>query len=154
MHPQKITVNEHCMWGETIQYNCYEEKIKATSIAVSIDKIVSGIMASVAIAAGDLSHITTLLKTDINLHISSSKYSSSVISKSVISTAEEKYYVMLKYEKKTAEKKTIIGNIFNYNNTDFYLHIEYAVLEPINELARDKCRERKSAFVENILDKF
>ena len=40
------------MWGETVQFNSFEEKIKSTSVDLSIDKIVNGIMASIAIAAG------------------------------------------------------------------------------------------------------
>ena len=148
--PQKI--NEE--WGETIQYNNFEEKIKATSIDLSINKIVSGILETVAISAGDLSHLTILLRKDINLHIHDSKYSTKVISKSVISTSEEKYYILINYEKKTSEKRSIVGGIFNFNNTDFYLHIEYAILEPINETSLERCRGHKRSFVNNIFDNF
>ena len=138
------------MWGNTVQYNSYEEKIKCTSLDVSISKIVSAIMASVAVAAGELTHLTELLKTDIKLHISNSNYKNSVISKSVLNTDDEKYYIMIKYEKKTSERKTILGGIFSYHNLDFYLNVKYAVLEPINENARLKCRKRKDDLINNI----
>ena len=146
--PQKI--NENCMWGNTVQYNSYEEKIKCTSLDVSISKIVSAIMASVAVAAGELTHLTELLKTDIKLHISNSNYKNSVISKSVINTDDEKYYIMIKYEK-TSERKTILSGIFNFHNLDFYLNVKYAVLEPINENARLKCIKRKNDLIDNII---
>ena len=50
-----------------------------------------------------------------------------------------------------------IDHIFdsvNFNNKDFYLCIEYAILEPINQKAIEKCREIKRAFVNDILDRF
>ena len=150
--PQKI--NEHCIWGETIQYNFFEEKIKSTNIDLSISKIVSGILETVSISAGDLIHLTNLLQKYINLHIHDNKYSSAVISKSVLNTSKEKYYILLKYEKKTSERNSIVGGIFNYNNSDFYLHIEYAILEPINEKALEECRKYKRSFVNDILDRF
>ena len=149
---QKIT--ETCMWGETVQFNSFEEKIKSTSVDLSIDKIVNGIMASIAIAAGELTHLTSLLKHNINLHISNSKYSSSVITRSIINSENEKYYILLKYERKTSDRRTIMGGIFNLHNSDFYLNVKYAVLEPINDRALDKCRQRKDALADNILEEF
>jgi len=111
-------------------------------------------MTSIAIAAGELTHITSLLKANINIHISNSKYSSSVITRSMINTENEKYYVLLKYEKKTSERKTIIGGIFNFHDSDFYLNVKYAVLEPINDGALNKCRKKKDYLVNNILHEF
>ena len=150
--PQKI--HEDCIWGETIQSNKFEEKIKVSSMDLSIDKIVNGILTTVAVSAGDLSHLTNLLQKDINLHIHDSKYNSAAISKSVLNTTNEKYYILLKYEKKTSERNTIVGGIFNFNNKDFYLCIEYAILEPINEKALEECRKYKRSFVNDILDRF
>ena len=60
----------------------------------------------------------------------------------------------MKYEKKTSDRKTIIGGIFNFQHSDFYLNVKYAVLEPINEGALEKCRKRKNALVDNILEEF
>ena len=150
--PQKI--NENCMWGNTIKYGSYEEKIKCRSLDISINKLVSAIVASIAVAAGELTHLTEILKTNINLHISDSNFRNFVISKSVINTHDQKYYIMLKYEKKTLERNTILGGIFNYHNLDFYLNVKYAILEPINESARLKCINHTEVFVNNIYNDF
>lgn len=154
--PQQVSekVTEDGIWGNTIQYRCCEDKIKATSVDISVDNIVKGIITTIAVSAGDISHLTSILKRDIKLHISNETHSSSINSESVINTPDEKYYVFLKYKKMTSDRRTVLGGIFNFQNSDFYLNVTYATLEPMNETAIEECREHKRELAKRVLSNF
>lgn len=151
IEPQKL--NENCEWGETIQYSNYEEHIKTVSIDISIDNIVSGIIETIAIASGELTHLTSLLKNDVKARLRHSSRDSSALSESVVSASDEKYYIIMKYHKKNSENTGIMGGVFNWNSSDYILEIEYAILEPINELAREKCRAYKRRCADRIIER-
>ena len=92
-------------WGQTLQYKKIIECIKTKSIDISIGNIVNAITKTIAIASGEITHISELLKSDIKTNISTLKMDSEEANESVVNDASKNNYILLKYYKQTIKKK-------------------------------------------------
>jgi hypothetical protein len=141
-------------WGQTLKYKRKTEYIKIRKLDVSVNNIVNAVTKTISLAAGDLTHITDLLKMDIELNMESTQIDCEEAEKNVINDMNKKCYIMLKYYKKSSKTAGIFSGIFNYFQSDYKFIIEYAIFYPENDTSREKCENFKRKLADKIMDRF
>ena len=76
------------------------------------------------------------------------------VSGSVISSPNERYYVIMKYHKKSNTDALNIRSIFSARKKTYTLKIKCAILTPINVPALKECREYKNKCMDTIREIF
>ena len=154
--PQPVLQVEEEEWGDLLQYNKHEEHIKSQELNVSVNNIVTGITKTIALASGDLTHFSELLKIDIDANIKNSVIDCEDANISMVNDEKKTYYIILKYYKKTRESQrgiTLKYQLFRYNNVQYDFIVEYAIIKPDNELSYKRCEEFKRKLINKILRK-
>lgn len=138
----------------TQKFDHVERQIREINVKVDIQNLVEDIMKCVAIAAGNLAAIPSLvsgLDASLNLCWSNSKqrsYYSDILDDE---TKNNKVYVRFDYRKMTEDDKADVKAFrFFWEDKKEYIHVSYLVLKPANAAAECKCVEMMNSDFETI----
>lgn len=138
----------------TQKFDEVEREIKTVNVKVDIQKLVEDVMKCVAIAAGNIASIPSLvsgLDASLNLCWSNSK-THSYYSDIVEDDNHQQIYVRFDFKKIDESHKADVKIFrFFWEDKKEYLCVSYLVLKPSNASAESKCIEMMNSDFQNIL---
>lgn len=136
------------------KFDVIERQIQSVNVKVDIQKLVEDVMKCVAIAAGNVAAIPSLvsgLDASLNLCWNNSR-NTSYYSDIVEDEKGQKIYVRFDYKKVDEENKADVKVFrFFWEEKKEYLHVSYLVLKPSNAAAECKCVEMMNSDFDTIV---
>lgn len=135
------------------KFDTIERQIQSVSVKVDIKNLVEDVMKCVAIAAGNLAAIPSLvsgLDASLNLCWSNSQ-TTSYYSDIIQDEKGHQIYVRFDYKKIDEDRKVDVKVFrFFWEDKKEYLCVNYLVLKPLNEAAECKCVEMMNSDFDSI----
>ena len=147
---EDIIIGEKPLWGSVTSFKSICRRLIKCNLDLSISNIVSSIVTGVKLGAGELSFLRDSLTSDIRAKADSALGYSEEGMKGVVSDKKKTTYVIIIYKKRGVQTSCTLQTLCGCIYTDFELDMTYAILNPLNDAAREECESFRQLVVDDI----